>query len=147
MRVLAPVATYDPGMHQRWSVGALILFVAMAACRGEAEKRVEGLDAQVDRLASFIETIAEAAATSGGDCGKMASDIEAVFVKHEAEMRALRTVLDDADEKRAVEIGEKLMPRMKAIRPKLQMIVDCGEDPRMKAAQERLKALMGGPKK
>ena len=100
--------------------------------------------ANTDRLAVVLEAIAGAAVAAGEDCGAMASAIEAVFRKQEAEMRAIGPWLDQLqdDEARQVKFAERLAPRMVAIRPQLVAITRCGDDPRMQEAQSRLKAMM-----
>lgn len=125
------------------STTGIPMIIAVAAACG-SDRRAHDDAVNVDRIATFVEAIAAAVAAAGDDCGKIADGVEAVFRQREAEMKSLRAWFDETgrDEARTVRIGQALAPRMAAIRPQLESIVRCGDDPRMRAVETRMKALM-----
>lgn len=132
-------------LSRRLSRIAPPLFFALAvACGGPSKDEVDVENA--GKMATFIEAIAAATKAGGTDCGKIADGVEAVFREHKATLSSLDGWFAEADrdEARKVRIGELMYPRLAAVRPQLESIVACGDDPRMKAVEARLKALTAG---
>jgi hypothetical protein len=119
--------------------GFIVCLLASCGSGHEATDR-----ANAEKMATFIEAIGAAAEAGGTDCGKIAEGIEAVYAKDGAAMKELGPWLDslDGNDARQATLAKAMMRRAQTIRPQLELVIQCEGDPRIAAAQARLKELM-----
>jgi hypothetical protein len=103
-----------------------------------------GDDAKMDKMLTIIEGLSGAVESSDGDCGKMASGVEAVVNKHEDDLKELKSWADDMkkDKEKSKKLMEKYGERMKKAMPGMMGMMKCADDPKMKAMEAKLKDLM-----
>lgn len=111
------------------------LALSLIACKSNKE-------AQVEKMVSMMEDMGNAIDKAGDDCGKMAEGLEAVTKKYDlaAMKSAAENLKGDKDE--AKKIMEKYGDRMQKVMPKLMGMMKCGDDPKMKALESKLKGVM-----
>src|SRR5688572_13280592 len=101
-------------------------------------------DAMMDKMVSMMEELGNAVDKASGDCGKMASGVEAVVKKYEGSMKDMKAAAEKlkGDKDQAKKIMEKYGDRMSKVMPKMMGMMSCADDPKMKAINEKLQGLM-----
>ena len=114
--------------------------LSTTACGSSDEDFMEKSVVMMEGLAKSIES-------AGGDCGKMATSVEAFVTKNEGSMKEIKAKAeelkkDKAKAEKLMKSAEKYKDRMAKAMPAVMGMLKCADDPRMKAIEDKLKGLM-----
>ncbi len=98
----------------------------------------------IDKMVGMMEELGSAVDSAGGDCGKMASGVEAVVKKYEGDLKDMKAAAEKmkGDKDKAQELMKKYGPRLQKVMPSMMGMMKCADDPKMKAVSEKLKGMM-----
>ena len=101
-------------------------------------------DEQMGKMVTMMEDLGKAVDSANGDCGKMASGVEAVVKKYEGDIKDMKAAAEKmkGDKEQTEKLMKKYGDRMQKVMPKMMGMMKCADDPKMKAASERLKGMM-----
>lgn len=101
-------------------------------------------DDMMGKMVTMMEDLGKAVDSANGDCGKMASGVEAVVKKYEGDIKDMKAAAEKlkGDKEQAEKLMKKYGDRMQKVMPKMMGMMKCADDPKMKAASERLKGMM-----
>jgi len=110
------------------------------ACGSSDDDFMEKSVVMMEGLASSIES-------AGGDCGKMATSVEAFVTKNEGAMKQIKAKAEELkkDKAKAEQLkksADKFKDRLGKAMPAVMGMLKCADDPKMKAVEARLKSLM-----
>ncbi len=109
--------------------------LSLAAC---------GKKTPIDKMVSMMEDLGDAVDDAKGDCGKMADKVQAVTDKYKDDLPAMKEAADkakhDKDQKKA--LMDKYGDRIQKAAPKMMGLLQCADDPKMKALEDSLKGVM-----
>jgi hypothetical protein len=149
MRLLVDVIRPDVGNHleSRYSVKlrnvvlSCALVFSATACGGSSD------DDFMEKSIGMMEGLAKAVESADGDCGKMATNVEAFVNKNEGTMKEMKAQAEEIkkDKSRAEKMAKsaaKYADRMQKAMPAMMGMMKCSDDPKMKAMEGKLKAFM-----
>lgn len=127
-------------MKLRTIVLSCVFALSTTACGSSDEDFMEKSVVMMEGLAKSIES-------AGGDCGKMATNVEAFVSKNEGTMKDIKAKAeelkkDKAKAEKLTKSAEKYKDRMGKAMPAVMGMLKCADDPKVKAMEEKLKGLM-----
>jgi hypothetical protein len=96
----------------------------------------------VEKMVSMMEDLGNAVEKAGGDCGKMASGVEAVANKYDLKAMKAEAEKLKTNEQESKKMMEKYSGRLEKAMPKLMGMMACADDPKMKAVNEKFDGVM-----
>ena len=97
-----------------------------------------------EKMVTMMEELGNAVDSANGDCGKMADGVQAVADKYKGDIDSFKELKDksktDKDQQKA--LMDKYGDRIQKATPKLMGLMNCANDPKMKAVGDRLKGMM-----
>jgi len=119
--------------------GVLLFAAACGSSKSPEEKAMETSISMMEEIAKVVES-------SGDDCGKMSSGIEAVYKRHEGDLAAMKAMGEKmkSDPKKAEELQRlamKYADKMSRLMPAMMGMMKCADDPKMKELKEKMDGL------
>lgn len=116
------------------------LMFSATACGGSDDEFLE-------KSVVMMEGLAKAVESSGDDCTKMASNVEAYVNKNEGLIKELKAKgeeikKDKSKAEKMAKSAEKYKDRMQKAMPAMMGMMKCADDPKMKAMEDKLRGLM-----
>ncbi len=103
-------------------------------------------DAMMDKMLDMMEDMGKAVEGANGDCGKMATGVEAVMNKYQGDINDMKAYAEkmkgEKDKEKAEAMMKKYGPRLEKVMPQMMGMMKCADDPKMKALNEKMKGLM-----
>src|SRR5256885_3241584 len=89
----------------------------------------------VDKLVSMMEDLGNAVDDAKGNCGKMADAVQSVADKYKGDISSMKEAAASAkkDKDQAKKLMEKYGDRIQKVMPKMMGMMECADDPKMKA--------------
>ena len=101
-------------------------------------------DAMMDKMLDMMEEMGKSVESANGDCGKMADGVTSVIKKYEGDIKEMKEMSEKmkGDKAKTEEMMKKYGPRMEKVMPQMMGMMKCADDPKMKAATEKLQGMM-----
>ena len=104
----------------------------------------KGPDAMMDKMVGMMEEMGNAVDSANGDCGKMATSLEAISKKYEGDIKEMKAMGDKmkGDKEESEKLMKKYGDRIQKVMPKMMGMMKCADDPKMKEIQKKFDGMM-----
>ena len=104
----------------------------------------KGPDAMMDKMVGMMEEMGNAVDSADGDCGKMATSLEAISKKYEGDIKDMKAMGDkmEGDKEESEKLMKKYGDRIQKVMPKMMGMMKCADDPKMKEIQKKFEGMM-----
>jgi len=104
----------------------------------------KGPDAMMDKMVGMMEEMGNAVDSAAGDCGKMATSLEAISKKYEGDIKEMKAMGDKmkGDKEESEKLMKKYGDRIQKVMPKMMGMMKCADDPKMKEIQKKFDGMM-----
>lgn len=104
----------------------------------------KGPDAMMDKMVGMMEEMGNAVDSANGDCGKMATSLEAISKKYEGDIKEMKAMGEKmkGDKEESEKLMKKYGDRIQKVMPKMMGMMKCADDPKMKEVQKKLDGMM-----
>jgi len=104
----------------------------------------KGPDAMMDKMVGMMEEMGNAVDSANGDCGKMATSLEAISKKYEGDIKEMKAMGDKmkGDKEESEKLMKKYGDRIQKVMPKMMGMMKCADDPKMKEIQKKFEGMM-----
>ena len=118
----------------------LLICAALAFAPGCSK----GPDAMMDKMVGMMEEMGNAVDSANGDCGKMATSLEAISKKYEGDIKEMKAMGDKmkGDKEESEKLMKKYGDRIQKVMPKMMGMMKCADDPKMKEIQKKFDGMM-----